>query len=376
MPAEKTPTEIWKRFLAESQRISQYIDFVLSKAAIKNVAIRDMNKILKANNIVTITVQPRALSDYAWSPEQITTLLGTLDKIQPAVQKRIEALTLAMAPIARPDDHYDEDALHHLDEWVAFFDNELPDEPTNNYLTEAPQRYFEQAEWENPDSDIPSETKWQIVQDAFQIVIRNKNIENLQRLEHTLWQFDQIRFAARVSLPDADLNILRQAFILLMTAFDAAIFDLLRVALTGHFFELIPKIAKDGSFKLKDMARFHNFDEFSNNVIETQLKARYVKDLLGFLSEIGVQLYDETTDKHVMLMELVQRRNVHIHNRGYVDERYLERNEDGKPKWNLDNLSLGDMAVIDHDYWEGALRLATNCVNAVATWVNSGAPAK
>ncbi|HEX3657173.1 MAG TPA: hypothetical protein VHV55_15275 [Pirellulales bacterium] len=208
------------------------------------------------------------------------------------------------------------------------------------------------------------------------LTVYNNQVVIIQWLHDALNQFEHFRFLAKAVLPESEINVLRQGFILLMTAFDAAIFDLLRVALAEDFFSLIPRLAKDGSVKLKDMSKFKDFSEFSSSVIETQLKARYVKDLLLFLSASGVQLFDQESDNLATLLELVQRRNVHVHNRGYVDERYLERDENDKPKWNLDNLSLGQVAVIDHAYWERTSMMTTTCVNAVASWIDAGAPAK
>ena len=69
------------------------------------------------------------------------------------------------------------------------------------------------------------------------------------------------------------------------------------------------------------------------------------------------------------LIELVLRRNVHVHNRGVVDERYLERDQQtGKARFNLYNWNLGQAAIIDELYWESANRLCKGCVERVADW--------
>jgi hypothetical protein len=107
-------------------------------------------------------------------------------------------------------------------------------------------------------------------------------------------------------------------------------------------------------------------------MIEDQLKKRYVKDLLGLLQTLGVVLVDEKNRvSYVQLIELVMRRNVHVHNRGEVDERYLEADPQSKrPKYNLYNLKPGDIAYIDMGYLELANRLCKNCVERLADWVS------
>lgn len=113
-----------------------------------------------------------------------------------------------------------------------------------------------------------------------------------------------------------------------------------------------------------------SFDAFRDRVIEDQLKKRYVKDLLALLHAQGVSLVDTAAGvKLVSVLELVLRRNVHVHNRGIVDARYLEADPaTGTPKYNLFNLKPGAVAVIDAAYFQSAIRLCTDCVRGVATW--------
>lgn len=76
-------------------------------------------------------------------------------------------------------------------------------------------------------------------------------------------------------------------------------------------------------------------------------------------------------DRFVHLVELVLRRNLHVHNRGVVDERYLERHEKGTPRYNLYNLQLGSVAHIDQPYWERATRLCGTAVERLTRWVEA-----
>lgn len=377
MSTAQSSDSIRNRFMSEVQRISQYVSFVVSKATIKNVEIRDINKVLKVNDIGTIQTQPRAMSDKAWSVDDMKNLLATIDKLQPAVHTRIETLTSLMTYIVDPSDLYKDEVLEEFDNWVNWIDGEMPDDPTNSYLKEAPNHYFENAYRENSDGPLPPELLKEIIQEAFQVIVYNRNVENVQRLEYVHAKFDHIRVAVSLSMLEADLNILRQAFILLMTAFDAAIFDLVRQAIKNNFFALISvfgKDAKESKLTLKDMKRFESMEDFADDLIESQLKTRYLRDLLYTLDQQGLQLFDRKVGATLgKLVELVLRRNIHVHNRGRVDERYFDRDENGKPRMNIFQFKLGELAIIDRAYWQDCIAMCKFCVDAVADWVDAGA---
>jgi hypothetical protein len=196
-----------------------------------------------------------------------------------------------------------------------------------------------------------------------------------RRLNELLYLRDRykvLELVARMIQPKAEINILRQGFILLLTAFDAAVFDLVRVAFNKDFFSLIGVFGKQEKISLQTLARYCSFDQFRDEVIEEQLKSLYLKELLFLLDGLGVQCVDkERGERLVDLVELVMRRNVHVHNRGIVDERYLERDEQGTPRYNIYNLSLGSIAEIDAPYWEHANLLCRNCVENLAKWLET-----
>jgi hypothetical protein len=152
-----------------------------------------------------------------------------------------------------------------------------------------------------------------------------------------------------------------------MTAFDAAVFDLVRVALRRRFFDLIGKFGKQEKVTVDWIGSCGSFETVRDRMIEDQLKRRYVKDLLSLLHGMGVQCVKEG-EQFVRLIELILRRNLHVHNRGVVDERYLEREQGAKPKFNLDNLKVGDVAQIDSQYFHTADQLCGGCIELLARW--------
>jgi hypothetical protein len=182
----------------------------------------------------------------------------------------------------------------------------------------------------------------------------------------------QYELAIHIDTPDTQLNVFRQAFLLLVTAFDAAVFDLVRVALTHEFFPLIGQFAKQDKLSFQAFSAYTDFDAFCDDIIESQLKARYLKDLLILLNSLAVPIADPAiSDGYARLIELVLRRNIHVHNRGVVDERYLQRDERGKAMFNVFSHKLGDLAVIDEEYWESANAICRHAVSNLAEWVTS-----
>ncbi len=90
-------------------------------------------------------------------------------------------------------------------------------------------------------------------------------------------QFADLELLARVAKPDAEVNVLRQGFLLLMTAFDAAVFDLVRIAFRKKFFQLIGTFGKQEKVSLEGIGEAGSFEALRDQMIEDQLKKRYVK---------------------------------------------------------------------------------------------------
>ena len=205
-------------------------------------------------------------------------------------------------------------------------------------------------------------------------VSRYRRKYNETLLLQELWgDVNSLRWAAVSHHPEQYSNVFRQTFILLMTHFDATVFDLVRLALTTNFFALAPRFGGSEKLAFAKLEGHTNFDSFRDAIIDDLLKSRYLKELLFELRGLGVIVPDDDRDGGFpRLLEITQRRNIHLHNRGVVDSRYLEAGKDGKPRWNLDNLELGAKALIDERYLAKVSNLCGTYVGLLANWVENG----
>jgi hypothetical protein len=186
-----------------------------------------------------------------------------------------------------------------------------------------------------------------------------------QRLGHFAWLLTEpgkMITRARSVLPTAETNIHRQTFLLLVMAFDAAVFDLMRIALQADFFGLIGKVSKE-KFSLAEIAEYGSFEAFRDQVIDKHLKELYIKGLLDHLAnKLSVSLTDDPSNLP-KLIEPMLRRNIHVHNRGIVDQRFLD---DG---CNPYGLKIGNYAGFDVSYWYTTAHFLSTAVKKLVVWV-------
>ena len=376
MAKERTAWEIRRRFHDEQDYIERFTCFLRAKSTIHDHQVLELNRILQRVHINPLPTRSYGRTAEPYSQEDTTALLAAIRKVEPEVYQTILGHEQCLDDI--PDFGLDGPAaghLHLLDEWIDYVLDRLPydvEEQDEDAILRAAMQ-----EHETVDQDVDEEDR--ISPDALRALITTaiehaKHIQVRRQVDAMVYareQFADLELLARVARPDAEVNVLRQGFLLLMTAFDAAMFDLVRIAFRNKFFLLIGTFGKQEKVSLEGIGEAGSFEAFRDQMIEDQLKKRYVKDLLGLLQTLGVALVDEKKgNRHVQLIELVMRRNVHVHNRGEVDERYLEADpQSKKTKYNLYKLKLGDIAYIDIAYLKLANRLCENCVDRLANWV-------
>lgn len=132
-------------------------------------------------------------------------------------------------------------------------------------------------------------------------------------LEDDLEKLEGLRTLYSIFEEKNPINIYRQAFILLMTAFDATIVDLYNET------------------KTKEVS---NGNKYAVNIVEKLYKD---KSHIFIINEQDV--YDN-------VLEMIQRRNLHVHRKGIVDDKYFIKGN-GKQL----GLHIGDYATIDYEYF-------------------------
>ncbi len=369
MSTDNTVAEIASRFGSERLEIVQYVNFMHDQCAIPAHEIVELNALLSRHRLPELPTRDHLAINHYLSPAEIVELTGAIDRTEPAIDRIVGELSRHIHDIPLlPDSATERPDL--LGEWIEYVVAHLPDDPR---AKEYPD--FEEAlladvtDRSDLEDDLSSTERRLIVNEALRCARHIKLLKIANALQYTLDRFKTIKAVGRLVEPNAVVGIFRQGFILLMTAFDAAVFDLVRAKLRKDFFSLIGVFGKGDKVTLQELGEAGSFDTFRESIIEGQLKIRYIKDLLFFLENLGVKCTDQSNgQRFIQLIELVLRRNVHIHNRGVVDERYLERDAKGQPKYNLYNFRLGDTAQIDERYWQLANRLCCACIRQVAGW--------
>lgn len=188
----------------------------------------------------------------------------------------------------------------------------------------------------------------------------NAHIDDERRHEHELTEYMTLCNVMDFKNP---LNIYRQSFILLMTAFDAAVFDVAELIITKHFFDFCNKNDEilSEKYELKEIIKGGSFTKFQAGVIENILKSNYVSGLLKMLYKYRSDYFViENKDIYKDICEIIARRNLHVHKRGIVDQGYFGQSQGNKYK-----LRCGDVAYIRSGYYMEMSTILTSFIENI-----------
>jgi len=366
-----TASAIGDRFFEEQRDVQRYVDFVLGAAHIWEHDVAEISAKLTRHGLQPLSGR-RPRPDYRapYSLEQLENLRGALSALRPELEKAVSVAEAAVVALGDPPPFID--ARSRIGEWAQFFLDGLEHDASPS----AAQSLREQAREQERESSGESGSSDDVLSDedvdlALRAAHYHLAARRVEDLEVALRKCGQVELAAKLLAPASNLSVLRQAFILLVTAFDAAVFDLARHALQRDFFGLIAVFA--GKDKV-DIGQFSSFEALRDSVTETQLRQRYLRDILFLLHRLDPSVLGVQGDEFAKLIEMVQRRNVHVHNRGIVDHRYLDADGRGVPRYNVFKLSLGSVAAITPEYWESVNALCETCVRSLIVWASN--PAK
>jgi hypothetical protein len=372
MAAERTAVQVKARFETEQRYIRQYVDFLLPKGGITEEQVADLSDTLKGYGLPRLPRRKYHRLRKPYTDHEIDLLITSIQDLRPLALKTLVKLEKRRAnyPVFFTLTGMGAEHPGLLYEWTSFFLEHMSKEPTRRECAQL-RRYAFRESRNQHHRDLPQKVIDGIIVDAIDHAVGLKAESTHSELSRGLVTLDELCLLRRIAEPAAEINIRRQGFILLMTAFDAAVFDLFRIALTKDFFGLLGKLAKSDkdSVSLRSVAQAGSLEKVRDRIIEEQVKGRYLRELLVLLDSLGVQCVDKRRGvKLVNLIELVLRRNLHVHNRGVVDAKYLESEPGHKPKYNLYNLKIGDIAAIDTRYWKRSNRLCADCIDRIVRW--------
>jgi hypothetical protein len=366
-----TASEIRHRFFSEQDYIQRYVRLLEAKATLRQAEVRDVANLLSKYRLPTI---PIPLGMYtrgrSFSAEESANLRGAIKSVRPALETALSIAEKEFQSLATSEDLGRVDLRSIVGEWIQYFLDELESVGSTTVTDSLRQHALEQIQHDRnelgDESDVPTA-------DDIDYAIRSAeylaSYRKFDAMAYVVDKFTEFELTLRLTELETEVSILRQGFVLLMTTFDAAVFDLIRVAVRNDFFGAIGTFSTGEKLSLDTFGKYKDFESFRDSLIENQLKGQYLKDLLFRLKKLkAICGSDAETSTFAQLIELVNRRNIHIHNRGIVDERYLERDELGSSKFNIYNLKLGDNAVVDEKYWSNANSLCQNCIQEITLW--------
>lgn len=140
-------------------------------------------------------------------------------------------------------------------------------------------------------------------------------------------------------------NIFRQSFINVFSIFDAYVFEHLKKYFYENPNELEKFLDNKNSEKVKltleETLVFHNISDLKIYMVEKSFAGRYLSELIGKLNKYKPNIFMNVD--YPLLMEMIERRNIHLHNKGFADSKYCN-------SFNIYKLNIGDYAYIDSEY--------------------------
>ena len=194
-------------------------------------------------------------------------------------------------------------------------------------------------------------------QRAIDIMKAEEYLEESDRLErHYSWLKDYVVHFKLYDIRNP-VNIYRQSFISLMAIFDATVFDLFEKMFHKDFFAIDKITEKSNKIQLSN---YNSFKELQKSRIDDYLKSVYVAEVLRVMHEYNAMLFlINGVDRYDDLLELIARRNIHIHNKGIADQKYFEKGN-GAQKYGI---KIGKYVPIDSLYFSESAKLLESFVN-------------
>lgn len=194
--------------------------------------------------------------------------------------------------------------------------------------------------------------------------INNSKIYELERQINILNHYTKL---LKIIDTKEHLNIYRQSFIQLISAFDTAVFDCFKLKFENNFFDML-KMFENGNIKYHEIAEYKTFENLKQEVTEKKLRNCYLKDLLIIARNINKDIFlISGQDSYISFREKINCRNCHIHNNGFVDKAYLGLEDSTNVTFNVYQYGLGSYLEIDINYLKDT---AISCMGFLINFKN------
>lgn len=190
------------------------------------------------------------------------------------------------------------------------------------------------------------------------------------KIDSEIYQLSNILALYSVFDNKDSINIYRQSIILLVATFEATITDSLKIIYSNNFIRYVEKLCKDDKILYSDISKSACLDDLKMITVCNDLNKKKFRAILYEMKTYDNKIFIiENRNVFVEIIETIKRRNLHIHNKGIVDDEYLEINKDGKSCFNPDNLEKGTYAVIDYKYFYRKCILLTDLIKKLSNYL-------
>ena len=180
----------------------------------------------------------------------------------------------------------------------------------------------------------------------------------INKCEFILNNLRTLKILYRVFDDNNKINIYRQSFILAMTAFDAFIKDYAKEVSLNDFEKFVKEINKEKQkIDYSEIIIHDTMEDFRRAKVEEHIEDIALTKLVKIIDKMNSFITNINSYKE--LLEMISRRNVHIHRGGLCDEKYFETAEG-----NIYNISLNKYISIDKNYY-------SNCINTFRKILNN-----
>lgn len=177
---------------------------------------------------------------------------------------------------------------------------------------------------------------------ASKIILSNNKNHELYEQETAI---EELKTSIKLVDNASTSNIFRQSFINIFSIFDAYVFENLKKYFCKEPKELEKFLEIKNNDKIKvnidDVLLFENIEQLKENMIHKQFDGKYLSEMIKKLKIYNADIFSGID--YPMLLEMIERRNIHLHNKGFVDNKY-------HTACNIYKFNLNDYAYIDSDY--------------------------